>query len=477
MPSIVFFKRFPLSQSLYTKLNLQIPRSITKLSLPGRGKAMLSPDFFQSLRANFIQYKPIEEKGRKRIKLDDSKQSSTSNSQNNVVMLYKNDLRTIDNPALYYASKYAQSNNGNVIGLFAFCEQELRVHNYGESKIALIAKSVNSLKETLDANFNIPLFIVEVEKAEKVPEAICTFCLDANASALFYNKQYELDESTRDSIVHDALTNIYGLNCFSFDDQCAVPPGTCTTQQGKQYAVFTPYKKCWLKILQETNKKLLDMAPLPISNVKGALKSLKFSLEVINQIQFASKIADRYECNEKRVNQLANEFISKKATNYMKKRDFPALDGTSELSPYIALGMISIRSLINQAKQANNGNLAGSNEGLTCWVSELCWRDFYRNIVVAFPHVMKNQPFKLESKNIAWNNNQETFKRWTQGLTGYPIVDAGMRQLNATGWMHNRVRMITATFLVKDLLVSLLFQCHLFCRLTGSGAKHISARP
>ena len=273
--------------------------------------------------------------------------------------------------------------------------------------------------------------------------------------------------------MHNHLKTVLGVNCFVLEDQCAVPPGTCKTQQGKPFVVFTPFKNCWLRTLEETDKKLLDMVPLPLPNKEiekqdnleshfiAVLKQLlsQTSQTIIDRVDIDCCIFENahYMTVEKDVNAAADDFVATRAVDYKKTRDFPNIQGTSGLSPYLALGMISARSLLCRIRTKNNGHLSNGNEGLVTWVNELCWRDFYRSIFVAFPHVMRNQPFKTESMQIRWSLDTVRFTAWCNGMTGYPIVDAGMRQLNATGWMHNRLRMVTAMFLVKDLMVNTNF--------------------
>jgi deoxyribodipyrimidine photo-lyase len=137
---------------------------------------------------------------------------------------------------------------------------------------------------------------------------------------------------------------------------------------------------------------------------------------------------------------------------YHTTRDLPALEGTSQLSPYLAAGVISPRQCLLTAVSQNEGQISGA-PGPTTWISELTWRDFYTHVLVGFPRVSRHQPFKQKTAAIRWRTNQDEFDAWCQGQTGYPLVDAGMRQLNQTGWMHNRLRMVTAMFLTKHLLI------------------------
>ncbi|KAJ3084738.1 hypothetical protein HK100_009258 [Physocladia obscura] len=146
-------------------------------------------------------------------------------------------------------------------------------------------------------------------------------------------------------------------------------------------------------------------------------------------------------------------FLRERGKGYNANRDFPAKNGTAKLSPYFTLGLLSPRVALVKALALNAGKYDSGSDGIVTWISELCWRDFYRNILIEFPQVSKNKPFKLETDLVSWTTDPQNalFQKWCAGTTGYPIVDAGMRQLLQEGWMHNRVRMITASFLTKDL--------------------------
>jgi deoxyribodipyrimidine photo-lyase len=146
-------------------------------------------------------------------------------------------------------------------------------------------------------------------------------------------------------------------------------------------------------------------------------------------------------------------FLRFRGRHYQRQRDFPNVRGTSELSPYLALGMISYRQCLQAVMSENDGHLADGDAGLTTWVNELIWREFYQHVAVGFPQVCRYQPFQEHTRDLAWRDDDEGFAAWCEGRTGYPIVDAAMRQLVTTGWMHNRLRMVTAMFLSKHLLI------------------------
>ncbi len=146
-------------------------------------------------------------------------------------------------------------------------------------------------------------------------------------------------------------------------------------------------------------------------------------------------------------------FLRFRGRHYKDQRDFPKVRGTSELSPYLALGMISYRQCLQAVMSENGGSLADGDAGLTAWVNELVWREFYQHVAVGFPQVCRYQPFQEHTKQLDWRDDDDGFAAWCEGRTGYPIVDAAMHQLVSTGWMHNRLRMITAMFLSKHLLI------------------------
>ena len=147
-----------------------------------------------------------------------------------------------------------------------------------------------------------------------------------------------------------------------------------------------------------------------------------------------------------------HQFLDKKVLDYSKNRNDPILDGTSRISPYLALGIISPKRCILEALKINNFEFTSGNIGITKWIDEIVWREFYKNIMHSFPKVSKGQPFQDYSNKIKWRHNEEEFNAWKQGKTGFPIVDAAMRQLHQEGWMHNRLRMIVAMFFTKNML-------------------------
>ena len=225
-----------------------------------------------------------------------------------------------------------------------------------------------------------------------------------------------------------------------------MPPREIETKEGKFYSVFTPYRRVW-------DTKALDFLnswPKPRKQPELDLKPAKIPNKIPG-FDFSEVRDDLWKPGEAEAQNRLRKFTGKIAS-YHESRDIPSVDGTSLLSPYLAAGVISPRQCLAAAVAANQGKIAGG-EGATTWISELAWRDFYTHVMVACPRVSMHQPFKLKTNALKWRTNEKDFEAWQQGQTGYPIVDAGMRQLNRTGWMHNRLRMVTAMFLTKNLLI------------------------
>jgi len=230
-----------------------------------------------------------------------------------------------------------------------------------------------------------------------------------------------------------------------FDDSLLLPPGSVLTGSREMYKVFTPFSKAFVKRLQEG---LPECLPAPACRAEGAvnphrLKAFDYSREDINSALFPP--------GEKAAIARLREFCQAPVTHYQAQRDIPALDGTSRLSAYLATGVLSPRQCLHRLLKQHPRGLEDGK--VFVWLNELIWREFYRHLLVAYPSLCRHQPFTRWTRGVKWRDDAEGLKAWQQGKTGYPIVDAAMRQLNTLGWMHNRLRMITASFLVKDLLI------------------------
>ncbi|ORX97314.1 DNA photolyase [Basidiobolus meristosporus CBS 931.73] len=378
----------------------------------------------------------------------------------NTFIWFRTDLRTADNTALHAAAECARQGAGALLGVFVISPEEWKAHDLSPFKVDFMLRNLTQLRKKLK-ELNVPLVIEHAENQSDVPQIVLSCCQKYNVDKVFCNQEYEVDEEKRDAKT-EALLGQHNIEFYRRHDQCIVEPGVVVTQAEKPYTVFTPFKKNWLRKVGSDKKyhnPLPAPSPFPEQNLSrcrtsaqtdppGELPEFPLSPEM-------KKVASSmYPEGEEKAIERLDRFVQKKISNYDTGRDFPIDDGTSVLSPYLALGVISPRQCLAKALGANENRIASGNEGVQTWISELAWRDFYRNVLVSFPRVCKNRAFKPETEDIEWNDNPKHFTAWCEGRTGYPIVDAGMRQLNSIGWMHNRLRMVVAMFLTKDLLIN-----------------------
>ena len=352
---------------------------------------------------------------------------------------FRRDLRIRDNSALHHAAASAdQDSTGGVIGLFVITPQQWKQHDDADVKVAFWIENLKCLSESLRER-NIPLIIKTCDTYDQVPNEIAKVCRKHNCGSLFFNREYEVNEVERDQAVVEQCRSSE-ITVSQFHDRIVVPPKEISTKDGRFYSVFTPYRKVWdtraeefAKVLRAPKKQVaLDIEPSKIPNQVAG-----FDLSA-GQPQL-------YPAGEAEAAKRLKRF-GKRIENYNVGRDLPAVEGTSGLSGYLAAGVVSPRQCLAAAKDRED-------EGTRVWVSELTWRDFYTHVMVGFPKVCKHLPFKDKTNALDWRVSKTDFDAWAAGRTGYPIVDAGMRQLNQTGWMHNRLRMVTAMFLTKNLLI------------------------
>lgn len=353
----------------------------------------------------------------------------------------RNDLRINDNHALHAACRDADA---QVIALFIATPGQWQQHDMSPKQAAFIHESLVELQQTL-AERNIALFTHQCADFAASVDYLGRFCEQHNVDALFYNYQYEINEQQRDASAEKQLTDA-GVTCQGFDDSLLLAPGSLKTGDGNMYKVYTPFSKAFMRRLQQ---ELPECLPAPQKRAGKAVSADKKIARFHNaQDEFDR---DRFPPGEKAALQRLRHFAKQPIMDYQALRDTPAEQGTSLLSVYLATGVLSPRQCLHRILQEHPQAL--HNEKTFSWINELIWREFYRHLIVAFPELCKHQPFVDWTRHIKWQKPGENFAAWKAGKTGYPIVDAAMRQLNGQGWMHNRLRMIVASFLVKDLLI------------------------
>ncbi|KAJ3125953.1 hypothetical protein HK098_008033 [Nowakowskiella sp. JEL0407] len=374
---------------------------------------------------------------------------------------FRSDLRLSDNPGLYEASKLSRTIKRPLVSFYIFSPTEWVSHDYSAVRADFHLRNLIDLKSSL-SKLNIPLMVFTSTSAKNVDEIIEKVVADFSIQHVYWNIEYEVDEAKRDARIKKKLEKL-GVTVKEHHDQCVVKPDMLSTKQGKPYSVYTPFKKSWFEYVKLYAKTLQEFPP-PEANVtqfppsiadqiaKNSILPPHFPSQPLSETDTA-KFRTMYPPGEINAKELLDNFLAQRSANYKVARDFPGQTGTSKLSHYLAAGVLTTKQCINAAKVANSNKLDSGNESLVKWIEELIWREFYRAVLVNFDWVCKNRAFKKETEGIEWNDDEETFRSWCQGKTGYPIVDAGMRELNETGWMNNRVRMIAAMFLTKDLLI------------------------
>ena len=347
---------------------------------------------------------------------------------------FRRDLRDFDHAALYHALK----TSSQVFCIFVFDTEILdKLSNKQDRRVEFIWESVKELKAALQANGG-DLIVMHGKARELIP----TYALQANIHAVFANRDYEPSAVARDAEVAAKLAQ-NNIEFHSFKDQVLFEKDEILSLSNKPYSVFTPYKNAHLKKLDD-----FYLKPYPVDgyihNYAKVAPSNLISLESMGFVR--TNLADvRLPTGMSGGAQLFADFETR-MHQYKDARNFPAVKGVSYLSVHLRFGTVSIRHL---ARQARNHANAGSQT----WLNELIWRDFYSQILHHHPQVAAGRAYKAEFENLPFPNDEALFKAWCEGKTGYPLIDAAMRQINSTGFMHNRLRMVVACFLVKDLLV------------------------
>tara|TARA_B100001059_G_scaffold109331_1_gene109149 strand:- start:5073 stop:6452 length:1380 start_codon:yes stop_codon:yes gene_type:complete len=347
-----------------------------------------------------------------------------------------------DNPAL----RAACSQSKEVHGVYIYSKNQLELHNEANSKIEFIIENLKSLEKSLN-KINIPLTVISSDGFNEDPKKILNLLNERSITDVHWNNQFGIDEELRDKKVEELLT-YNNIKSFSFDSQTLFPAGTFKTGEGKPYSVFTPFKKKWVENFD------IDLLDIEYNYIPKARTEICSN---INDFDFAFKkdhIVDMslWPVGEKEALKRLDNYLDNKILNYAKDRNEPIIDGTSRISPYLASGVLSPKRCILEALKKNNFELDSGEKGITKWIDEIVWREFYKNIMFSFPRVSKGMPFQEYTKKIKWRFEEEEFKAWKNGNTGFPLIDAAMRQLKHEGWMHNRLRMVVAMFFTKNML-------------------------
>ena len=329
------------------------------------------------------------------------------------IFWFRRDLRINDNTALYNSL----INGKNIQPIFIFDDNIAEELPYNDARITFIYQQLNNINVELKKHgSSLKIFYGD-------PYKIFTEILYNNrVNNVYINRDYEPYALERDSSIFELLKD-FGGQLKSYKDQVIFEQNEVVKKDGLPYTVFTPFKNKWLEKFRSTEN-IIYKNPKLKNLVKSnytfpSMEDLGFEESTIKVPDFDLKVVAKYD----------------------ETRNFPSLDSTSKIGPHLRFGTVSIREIVETVKDVNS-----------TYLSELIWREFFMQILWHFPKVVKEN-FRAKYDGIQWRNKEDEFKKWCEGKTGYPLVDAGMRELNATGFMHNRVRMVTASFLCKHLLI------------------------
>lgn len=356
---------------------------------------------------------------------------------------FRRDLRCFDHAALYHALEQSRA----VFCVFVFDTAILDRMPRRDRRISFIHDSLTELDAALRQRGGGLVVRHGAAAAE-----IVALARELGTEAVFCNRDYEPQARARDERV-ETLLKADGRRFFSWKDQVVFEQDELLTQGSKPYSVFTPYKNAWMKQLHAAGTAAcLDAHPVDRYSTWLASHAAAAGIPSLDVLGFERPLdPDPAISAGMSGGQAAFDRFVGRMRAYGQTRDFPAIDGSSRLSVHLRFGTVSVRALVRRALEEMHAGEATSGAGT--WLGELVWREFYFMILHHHPRVVE-RAFKPEYDAIAWHDGPDAdalFEAWCDGRTGYPLVDAGMRQLNRTGYMHNRLRMVTASFLVKDL--------------------------
>ena len=361
----------------------------------------------------------------------------------NTLFWLRTDLRMHDNAALAAAAEA-----GTVTALFLAAPGQWRQHGDAPAKVDFWLRNLRELSGDL-AEKGIPLKLLTVRDWREAPQAIAGFCQAHGIGQVHANTEWAINERRRDAAVAAALHDI-GVDWTLHHGATLLRPGTVLTGKGECYRVYTPYARTCRERLRSAPIRAI---PAPRAQTPPAWKADPLPRSFDGFEPPGDAVLALWPAGESAASDRLAAFADDAIDAYQDERDFPALPATSCLSPYLAAGVLSPGQALRAALAANHGELDSGKAGAATWINELLWREFYQHLLAAYPSLSMHQPMKPETAAVPWRDAPEDLAAWQQGKTGIPIVDAAMRQLLALGWMHNRLRMVTAMFLSKNLLI------------------------
>lgn len=359
------------------------------------------------------------------------------------LMWFRSDLRTQDNTALSQAMR-----SGSTIALYLITPSQWQRHDDAPCKVDFWLRNLAELSKALTA-LNVPLLVRQCDDWSEVPLLVADVCREHTIYAVHVNEEYGINESLRDRQVCAYLRQ-QAIAWHSHLDQLLFKPGSVLTRSGGYFQVYSQFRKVCYERLHSA---LPGLITLPKAQTPVDVKSDAIPCAVDGFATPGESLRLLWPAGEEAALQRLQRFTDEQVAFYKDERDFPGKPGTSQLSAYLAAGVLSPRQCLHAALSANRGEFDSGNQGVVTWINELLWREFYKHILVGYPRVSRHRAFRPETEAVPWRNAPQELAAWQEGRTGLPIIDAAMRQLLETGWMHNRLRMIVAMFLTKNLLI------------------------
>ncbi|MBW3504392.1 deoxyribodipyrimidine photo-lyase [Pseudomonas sp. NKUCC02_KPG] len=355
----------------------------------------------------------------------------------------RSDLRHYDNTALSAAAK-----RGPTVAVYLISPEQWLAHDDAPCKVDFWLRNLRTLSDSLQ-QLNIPLLIRTAPAWDQAPAVLLELCQQLGIQAVHANQEYGINETRRDQEVARTV-EAQGIEFHSYLDQLLFQPGSILTQSGSYFQVFSQFRRiCYNRL----HMALPQIVARPDSQAPLNIEPDSIPESVSGFATPSQTLRALWPAGEKEAQQRLAQFADEQIHFYQDERDLPAKPGTSQLSTYLAAGVISPRQCLHAALHSNNGEFESGSPGVFTWITELLWREFYKHILVGYPRVSRHRAFRLETEYLPWRNAPDELAAWKQGRTGFPIIDAAIRQLLETGWMHNRLRMVVAMFLTKNLLI------------------------
>ena len=362
-----------------------------------------------------------------------------------ILFWHRRDLRISDNIGLAAACQKSQK----VIGVFCLDPNIVERDDIAPARVTYMIGCLQELQQRY-VEAGSQLLILHQNPSQGIPALADAL----NAKTVVWNRDVEPYAKTRDRTIQDALEE-KGIAVEQFWDQLLHAPGDIRTNSGNPYKVYTPFWKNWKDQAKATPAESLKNAEGLTETEQDVVKKVgTIELPTAKELGFTWDNPLLLEPGEKAAKERLEEFCDRAIDDYQHQRNLPAIDGTSRLSAALKFGAIGIRTVWQATQTAiERSRSDDTRDSIQTWQQELAWREFYQHALYFFPELATG-PYRDTFVNFPWDNNQTLFEAWCEGRTGYPIVDAAMRQLNETGWMHNRCRMIVASFLTKDLIIN-----------------------